>query len=1057
MNKIVNFKILLIISNIFFQKVASSQDTTTQYLAAIDSLIQTTENFMATNNLKKADSCIKVAKEISVSRSLIQTKQYSDCLQLLGEISMRQHKLNIETENLFKEALVLRSHILGKSHPATIKTMQNIANLIFYMGKYDLAEKELLKIKYLQLSSGMGDRQEYVITLNLLGVVYKDSNKFSDAEWCFLESKNILERTHCQKLPIYTDALNNLAVLYKDMGEYSKALPYYSLALKSREEIMGKENSNYAASLNNFANFYMDIGDFENSERLHLEALTIREKVSGRVSLDVASSLHNLCNLYSLIRNFDKSIKLANEAIQIKEKILGNEHPSYAGSIYNLANTYITIKDYENAEKLTLKAKAIFAKKFGKIHNYHLMCIDQLAIIYRSQKNYRQAEQCHLEALAIVDSTGNKNTSQYASILSTIGAFYYAVDNPSKAIEFIENSIQIRKNIFGPTFTGLSDALYNLGNAYFDIGEYHKSLNCLEELMQIQKKRIKNGTYHLTETELNEYINSNQLYLNNIFTLCHRLSNKISEFNSLGYNSIIFYKGFLLENSNKIKRFASFDSIGINYFNELIFLRKQLGKEYSKALSARDSSLVNKLENTTEEIEKKLVVYSKSESLSLKDIGIGEISTYLKEDEISVDFLHFKITNKHPIDTFMYAAMVLSNNTNKSQFIPLCTQNELLELMTANSQDPRKLFNELYTFKGKPNKLFEFIWQPILKEFPNAKKIYYSPSSLLHKLNLKAIPIDNKNTISDQYQLIALGNTRHIKHKTNQEISNLNRSEVGASFFGAIEYDFDSTKADFYVAENVTSPLILDSEGTRNILRSFKFDSGAVKQNWYFLKWTDNEINNISTIFKSNQIQSKIYKSSFATEEKFKQLGNNKDLKKSASIIHLATHGFFFPDSNLTQNGSVKSRNSDLIFQFSNNPMIRSGLILAGANYAWQHGKPYKEGMEDGILTAYEISQMDLSNTELVVLSACETGLGDIQGNEGVYGLQRAFKLAGVKYLIMSLWQVSDKHTSILMTAFYKKWLDEKMTIPDAFHAAQKEMRDAGYEPYHWAGFVLVE
>ncbi|MFZ1255920.1 MAG: CHAT domain-containing protein, partial [Saprospiraceae bacterium] len=130
----------------------------------------------------------------------------------------------------------------------------------------------------------------------------------------------------------------------------------------------------------------------------------------------------------------------------------------------------------------------------------------------------------------------------------------------------------------------------------------------------------------------------------------------------------------------------------------------------------------------------------------------------------------------------------------------------------------------------------------------------------------------------------------------------------------------------------------------------------------------------------------------------------------------------------------------------------------------WQ-GKQTIEGREDGILTAYEISQMNLSNTELVVLSACETGLGDIQGNEGVYGLQRAFKIAGAKYLIMSLWQVPDKQTSLLMTTFYKKWLEaegpdkvgNKMTIPDAFHAAQKELRDNGLDPYNWAGFVLVE
>ncbi|MCC6279519.1 MAG: CHAT domain-containing protein [Saprospiraceae bacterium] len=137
--------------------------------------------------------------------------------------------------------------------------------------------------------------------------------------------------------------------------------------------------------------------------------------------------------------------------------------------------------------------------------------------------------------------------------------------------------------------------------------------------------------------------------------------------------------------------------------------------------------------------------------------------------------------------------------------------------------------------------------------------------------------------------------------------------------------------------------------------------------------------------------------------------------------------------------------------------MVRSGLLMAGANQAWQTGKKV-DGLEDGILTAYEISQMDLSGTELVVLSACETGLGDLEGNEGVYGLRRAFKIAGAKYLIMSLWKVNDQSTRELMTEFYRQWLENGQTIPDAFTAAQKTLRKKYPDaPYHWAGFVLVE
>ena len=190
-----------------------------------------------------------------------------------------------------------------------------------------------------------------------------------------------------------------------------------------------------------------------------------------------------------------------------------------------------------------------------------------------------------------------------------------------------------------------------------------------------------------------------------------------------------------------------------------------------------------------------------------------------------------------------------------------------------------------------------------------------------------------------------------------------------------------------------------------------------------------------------------------ATEETFKQLGRTES---SPRILHLATHGYFFPDPKVKSDSRQAMDGSSPVFKISDHPMIRSGLILAGANHAWKTGKPLGN-REDGVLTAYEISQLDLRNTELVVLSACETGLGQIEGNEGVYGLQRAFKIAGAKNLIMSLWQVPDNQTLELMTYFYQKLLLEKMPVRQALRAAQAEMRRQRYEPFYWAGFVVVE
>jgi CHAT domain-containing protein len=198
-------------------------------------------------------------------------------------------------------------------------------------------------------------------------------------------------------------------------------------------------------------------------------------------------------------------------------------------------------------------------------------------------------------------------------------------------------------------------------------------------------------------------------------------------------------------------------------------------------------------------------------------------------------------------------------------------------------------------------------------------------------------------------------------------------------------------------------------------------------------------------VLSSKGVQVKMVSTTAASEESCKKLDGH-----SPAIMHLATHGFFLPEPK----DSIKTNQLQNPFALSKDPLMRSGIVLAGANEAW-NGKQPPPGMEDGVLTAYEIAQMDLHQTQLVVLSACETALGDLQGSEGVFGLQRAFKIAGVKNLIVSLWQVPDKETVELMSAFYSNLLSGK-PVREAFYLAQKEMRSK-YSPFYWGAFVLIE
>ncbi|MCK6695809.1 MAG: CHAT domain-containing protein, partial [Thermoanaerobaculia bacterium] len=367
----------------------------------------------------------------------------------------------------------------------------------------------------------------------------------------------------------------------------------------------------------------------------------------------------------------------------------------------------------------------------------------------------------------------------------------------------------------------------------------------------------------------------------------------------------------------------------------------------------------------------------------------------------------------------MYAALVLSPNDQNPRFIPLFEQKQLDSLLHTAGERKADYVNALYTIAergtkplGKPKKsLYELLWKPLEKHLAGVNTIYYSPSGLLHRLNLAAIPIGLDSVLADRYHLVELGSTRSrvlgIIPTTIQSAAN------DAALFGGVQYDSDST-----AITQANAALDSISIASRGELSFTYTDSTLRVGTWSDLPFTDREITGIERIMQTAGIETETRRGYLATEESFKSIGAGK--KPSPRILHIATHGFFFPDpkDTLSRSPFRGVGGAEPVFKLSDHPMIRSGLILAGGNHAWATGKPIKPGLEDGILTAYEISQMNLSNTELVVLSACETGLGDIQGNEGVYGLQRAFKIAGAKYLIMSLWQVPDKQTSLLMTTF---------------------------------------
>ena len=487
-------------------------------------------------------------------------------------------------------------------------------------------------------------------------------------------------------------------------------------------------------------------------------------------------------------------------------------------------------------------------------------------------------------------------------------------------------------------------------------------------------------------------------------------------------------------------------------FNQLKGFGRRLAAQYSLPASDRDSSLIANLEEKADQLEKDLTRTVAGFGEARQQVNWQEVQATLKKGEAAIEFVHYRYYDKEATDSTMYAALIVKPGDAAPTFIPLFEEKSLDSLLSPSGQRKADYVNHLYALADRgakaidrPQKsLYQMIWQPLAEELKGVKTVYFSPTGLLHRLNTGAIPVDEETTLSDRFSLVELGSTRQLVIPTKMDASNQD-----ALLFGGIQYETDTTAI---TAANMD--LTSGSLAARGELSFTYTDSDDRTGTWDYLKWTEKEIESIEPLLQNAGLKTSIRKGFSATEESFKKIG-----QKGASprILHIATHGYFFPDPEMQATRNV-GLGVEQPFRISDHPMIRSGLILAGGNHAWKTGKPIKPDMEDGILTAYEISQMNLSNTELVVLSACETGLGDIQGNEGVYGLQRAFKIAGAKYLIMSLWQVPDKETAYFMEIFYRNMTEGNLSIPGAFGATQKELRENPFvTPYQWAGFVLVE
>jgi CHAT domain-containing protein/Tfp pilus assembly protein PilF len=819
--------------------------------------------------------------------------------------------------------------------------------------------------------------------------------RFKLAEVSFLEAKLAYETENLTDNINYSKVHADLGLLYATMGRYSSAEYYSSEALSIREQTLGKESKAYASSLNNLGVLYQETARFNESEKFFNDALKTVEKQFGNESQEYAIVLNNQAILFAEIGRIEQAVQKLSQAISIVEKLnlsINNE----VGFQSNLALLYQQTRKYAEAESVYLKLEKrlkVIADNpyYGGVLNYLGLLYIQMNKVDRVEDYLKRAADFYLKKFK--DQNPN-----YAKVLNDLGNFYRTQSRFEEAEKNLTQALSIRSIVLDSNHPDYVESQEDLAILYWKKGDLTKATSNYQIAMDKSIDFINRYFPPMSEAEKTKYWDVLQPRFQRFYNFCLEASASNPMLIQVMYDYQMATKGLLLNSTNKIKKsiFGSGNNELIKDYVAWLDKKETLARYYS--LSKED--LTNQkidlptLEREANDMERSLSQRSEdfSQGYSAEKISYKQVSTLLGDTEAMVEFIRIRSYDIDFTADSKYAALVLTKGSDP----------KLIVLDNGNQLETRyaKFYRNAVQQKVADQYSYEQFWARIEPALAGKKIVYISPDGVYNQINLNTLKKTDGDYILNRYDLITIGNSKDLITLKNQ---NAGTSKKSAFLLGFPDYGGDAVPA---------------------------------------LPGTKIEIDNIGKILKTGGYQVTPYIQKAATEAILKTI-------KGPAIVHIATHGYFQQDVEASSVGVTEDN-------AKNNPLLRSGILLAGASPVIKgEVMPNLESNDNGVLTAYEAMNLNLEGTDLIILSACETGLGDVRAGEGVYGLQRAFLVAGAKALVMSLWKVDDTATQALMTNFYTN-LAKGVNKAKAFKQAQVQLMTKYKDPYYWGAFVMM-
>lgn len=826
---------------------------------------------------------------------------------------------------------------------------------------------------------------------------------FKLAEFYLLAAKLAFEEQGATTDVNYFRTLANLGLLYEQMGRYTQAQEYTDRALQLRQEHMGEQSAAYIASLNNKAVLTLNLGKYNEAETLSKKAEELLQSNSDTKEMPYAIVLNNRAVLSQTMGRYEQAIALMDDVLATAEKSLGEKDGTLLQLMTNKALMLQDFGRYDEAEATYLKAIDLQERRLKlnrKADPDYAHMLNNLASLYLITGQEDKVEDLLKRSLEIYENKYGKYHPVTADAESDLGKYYRFQGAYDKAKPLLESAFNTRFDKLSAKHPATVESKEELAVLYWKMGDIQEAKGLYDQVMEQTINFINDYFQPLSEAEKTNYWEKIKPRFFRFYNFAFEHYTEYPALLEKVFNYRILTKGLLLNSTTKVKNtiLTSGDESLVSLYKTWVDQKQSLAAYYSLSKEALNEQRVNldSLENAANDSERRLSQLSAdfAKGFLSEEVKWEDVKASLSPNEQLMEIVQYPSFDRKLNDDTHYAALIIDKQSVKPVVKIIKNGNQLDKRYYSYYKNVmRQKMDDQYSYAQ--------YWQPFVSALNEQATIYVVPDGVYHQINLNTLQKPDGSYLLSHYQFRLIGNPKDV-----QTLKSSNTFKKSAFLIGYPEYG-----------------------------------SSAIST----LPGTKVEVEKVGQTLKAQR---------FKVDRLMQQEASEKNIKQASSpgILHVATHGYFLEDEKLGE-GAVFGVQVE---HARNNPLLRSGLMLADAGKVEDATVSGTfDAQNNGVFTAYEAINMDLQQTQLVVLSACETGQGDIKSGEGVYGLQRAFKVAGAKSLIMSLWKVDDAATQQLMTSFYSNWIGGE-NIAKAFHNAQVALQAKYNHPYYWGAFVLV-